>query len=142
MPQQPPPSPPPVPTVKHTVKVGHASSPQTLEVNIAEGDLKPWDLDSKLRLVKGRHPRLDGPAKVTGRAKYTFDINLPGMDGYELAKRLREQDPAHPPVLATVTGRNDPDHLDRAAEAGFDLHFAKPADPIEVAEQLGDCVRK
>jgi xanthine dehydrogenase YagR molybdenum-binding subunit len=79
MPQQPPPSPPPVPTVKHTAKAGHASSPQTLEVNVAEGDLKPWDLDSKLRLVKGRHPRLDGPAKVTGRAKYTFDINLPGM---------------------------------------------------------------
>ncbi|HEX6738099.1 MAG TPA: hypothetical protein VF310_07510, partial [Vicinamibacteria bacterium] len=79
MPQQTPPSPPPVPTVKHTVKAGPASAPQTLEVNIAEGDLKPWDLDSKLRWVKGRHPRLDGPAKVTGRAKYTFDINLPGM---------------------------------------------------------------
>lgn len=71
-----------------------------------------------------------------------LDIILPGMDGYELAKRLREQAPEHPPVLATVTGRDDPDHLDRAAEAGFDLHFAKPADLLEVAEQLGDCVRK
>jgi len=71
-----------------------------------------------------------------------LDINLPGMDGYELAKRLREQDPEHPPVLATVTGRDDLDHLDRAVEAGFDLHFAKPADPLAVAEQLGDCVRK
>jgi xanthine dehydrogenase YagR molybdenum-binding subunit len=79
MTQQPPPSPPPVPTVKHTIKAGHASAPQALEVNVAEGDLKPWDLDSKLRFVKGRYPRLDGPAKVTGRAKYTFDINLPGM---------------------------------------------------------------
>src|SRR5688572_18966173 len=76
--QQPPPT-PPAPTVKHTIKAGHAGSPQTLEVNVAEGDLRPWDLDSKLRVVKGRHPRLDGPAKVTGRAKYTFDINLPGM---------------------------------------------------------------
>jgi xanthine dehydrogenase YagR molybdenum-binding subunit len=79
MTQQPPPSPPPVPTVKHTIKAGHASQPQTLDVNVAEGDLKPWDLDSKLRLVKGRHPRLDGPQKVTGKAKYTFDIKLPGM---------------------------------------------------------------
>jgi xanthine dehydrogenase YagR molybdenum-binding subunit len=88
---QQPPSPPPVPTVKHTAKVGHASSPQTLEVNIAEGDLKPWDLDSKLRIVKGRQPRLDGPAKVTGRAKYTFDINLPGM---LWAKMIRATVPA------------------------------------------------
>src|SRR5262245_39732109 len=77
--QQPPPSPPPVPTVKHTIKAGHPSNPQPLDVNVAEGDLKPWDLDTKLRVVKGRQTRLDGPAKVTGRAKYTFDLNLPGM---------------------------------------------------------------
>src|ERR671937_673565 len=67
------------PTVRFTVKAGHASSPQTLEVNASEGDLQPWDLDSKLRVVKTRQPRLDGPQKVTGRAKYTFDVNLPGL---------------------------------------------------------------
>ena len=61
------------------VKAGHASAPQTLEVHAAVGDIKPWDLDSKLRVVKGRQPRLDGPLKVTGRAKYTFDISMPGM---------------------------------------------------------------
>jgi xanthine dehydrogenase YagR molybdenum-binding subunit len=71
--------PPEVPTVTFTVKAGHASSPQTLEVHAAQGDLKPWDLDSKLRVVKGRQPRLDGKYKVTGRAKYTYDISMPGM---------------------------------------------------------------
>jgi xanthine dehydrogenase YagR molybdenum-binding subunit len=65
--------------VKHTVKAGHASAPQTLEVNVAEGDLEPWDLDSRLRVVQGRHARLDGPQKVTGRARYTLDVSLPGM---------------------------------------------------------------
>jgi xanthine dehydrogenase YagR molybdenum-binding subunit len=70
---------PPEPTVTYVVKVGHASAPQTLEVHAAEGDIKPWDLDSKLRVVKGRQPRLEGPLKVTGRAKYTFDISMPGM---------------------------------------------------------------
>jgi xanthine dehydrogenase YagR molybdenum-binding subunit len=68
-----------VPTVTYTVKAGHASNPQTLEVHAAQGDLKPWDLDSKLRVVKGRQPRLEGKYKVTGRAKYTFDISMPGM---------------------------------------------------------------
>ena len=71
--------PPEVPTVTYTVKAGHASNPQTLEVHAAQGDLKPWDLDSKLRVVKGRQPRLDGKYKVTGRAKYTFDISMPGL---------------------------------------------------------------
>ena len=45
--------PPEVPTVTYTVKAGHATNPQTLEVHAAQGDLKPWDLDSKLRVVKG-----------------------------------------------------------------------------------------
>ena len=71
-----------------------------------------------------------------------LDINMPGMDGYELARRLREKDPEHPPVLATVTAYEDYSHLTKAADAGFDLHFTKPADPGEVLDQLGDCVRK
>jgi xanthine dehydrogenase YagR molybdenum-binding subunit len=67
------------PTVTFTLKAGIPGAPQTLEVHAAEGDIKPWDLDSPLRIVKGRQTRLEGPQKVTGRAKYTFDISLPGM---------------------------------------------------------------
>jgi xanthine dehydrogenase YagR molybdenum-binding subunit len=61
------------------VKVGPAENPVVLEVHTAAGDLKPWDLDSRLRSVKGRHPRLEAPLKVTGQAKYTYDVRLPGM---------------------------------------------------------------
>lgn len=71
-----------------------------------------------------------------------LDITMPGMNGYELAKRLRERNANRPPVLATITGYDDFAHLDRAAEAGFDLHFTKPADPTEVANQLQDCLRR
>lgn len=67
------------PTTTYSVKVGHASAPETLEVHAEPGDLRPWDLDSRLRLMGGRYPRLDGPAKVTGRARYTYDVKLPGM---------------------------------------------------------------
>ena len=52
---QPPPAKPETPTVTYTIKAGLPSAPETLEVHVAEGDLKPWDLDSKLRVVKGRH---------------------------------------------------------------------------------------
>lgn len=61
------------------VKVGPAESPINLEVHTAPGDLKPWDLDTRFRAVKKRHPRLEAAQKVTGRAKYTYDIRLPGM---------------------------------------------------------------
>ncbi len=69
------------PTGENTfqVKVGPAENPVTLVVHTDAGDLKPWDLDSRLRSVKGRHPRLEAPRVVTGRAKYTYDVRLPGM---------------------------------------------------------------
>ncbi len=82
---------PEAPTVKFTVKAGLPGAPKTLEVNAAEGDLQPWDLDTQLRVVKTRHPRLEGPLKVTGRAKYTFDLNVPGM---LWAKMIRAEIPA------------------------------------------------
>jgi CheY-like chemotaxis protein len=69
-----------------------------------------------------------------------LDINMPGMNGYELAQHIRELALRHPPVLATMTAYNDCDHLDRAVDAGFDLHFAKPANPWDVMEQLKECV--
>ncbi len=61
------------------VKVGPVDEPVTLEVHPAAGDLRPWDNDSRLRRVAGRYPRLEAPEKVTGRARYTYDVRLPGM---------------------------------------------------------------
>jgi CheY-like chemotaxis protein len=71
-----------------------------------------------------------------------LDIGMPGMDGYELARRLQAALAFKRPVLATVTAFGDDTHLDRAADAGFDLHFQKPADPAELAEQLAACMRR
>lgn len=82
--------------MKYTLKAGLREHPQTLEVNVAEGDLRPWDLDSKPAVVRGREPRQEGALKVTGRAKYTFDLKLPGM---LWAKMVRASVPA-----ATIRG--------------------------------------
>ena len=80
MAQQPTPAPTPViPTVKMKAKAGFEGKPVEMDINPAEGDLKPWDLDTKFDVMKGRYPRIEGPLKVTGRAKYTYDIKLPGM---------------------------------------------------------------
>ncbi len=77
MPQTP--TPPEVPTVKMKAKAGFEGNPVEMDINPAVGDLKPWDLDTKFSVMKGRYPRHEGPLKVTGRAKYTYDIKLPGM---------------------------------------------------------------
>jgi CheY-like chemotaxis protein len=69
-----------------------------------------------------------------------LDINMPGMDGYELARRLREKLPGRPMVFATLTAYSDYAHLKRAADSGFDLQFTKPADAFDLAEQLRDCL--
>jgi two-component system, OmpR family, response regulator len=71
-----------------------------------------------------------------------LDINMPGMNGYELADYLRRRSRKPPRVLATVTAYEDFAHLTRAADSGFDLHFTKPADPNELIDQLRDCLRK
>jgi xanthine dehydrogenase YagR molybdenum-binding subunit len=69
------------PSVTFEAKAGLPSNPQVMEVHAAEGDLKPWDLDSLpgFQHVGKPHTRFDGPLKVTGRAKYTYDVKLPGM---------------------------------------------------------------
>jgi len=89
----------------------------------------------------------DGPSALEVARRFTpdacvLDINMPGMSGYELAARLRDLLPEHRPVLATLTALGDYDHLDRAVEAGFDLHFTKPADPNELADRLRECVQE
>jgi len=55
-----------------------------------------------------------------------LDIGLPILDGYELARRLREQAPAI--VLIAVTGYGQESDRRRAREAGFLDHLVKPVD--------------
>jgi CheY-like chemotaxis protein len=57
-----------------------------------------------------------------------LDIGLPGMDGYELARRLRQQAGQRRLRLIAVTGYGQDGDRRRAAEAGFDHHLTKPVD--------------
>jgi PAS domain S-box-containing protein len=62
-----------------------------------------------------------------------LDIGLPGLDGYQLAVRLREQLGAHPCRLIALTGYGqDADRL-RSSAAGFEQHLIKPIGAEQVA---------
>jgi CheY-like chemotaxis protein len=63
------------------------------------------------------------------------DIGLPGIDGYEIARRVRARD-ARRPVLIALTGYGQPEDRRRATEAGFDEVLVKPVDPTALTELL------
>ena len=63
------------------------------------------------------------------------DIGLPGLDGYEVARRLRAGG-SRRPVLVALTGYGQPEDRQRALEAGFDALLVKPIDPTTLSSLL------
>jgi two-component system CheB/CheR fusion protein len=57
------------------------------------------------------------------------DIGLPGMDGYEVARRMRQHPDLKRVVLVALTGYTGDTHRQRAFAAGFDYHLVKPVTP-------------
>jgi CheY-like chemotaxis protein len=64
------------------------------------------------------------------------DIGLPGIDGYEVARRLRASDAGKDMLLVALTGYGRPEDRDRALASGFDAHLVKPVDPDELNDLL------
>ena len=58
-----------------------------------------------------------------------LDIGMPGLTGYDVARRLRATPGFRHTVLVAVTGWGQAEDRRRTAEAGFDHHLVKPVDP-------------
>lgn len=65
-----------------------------------------------------------------------LDIGMPGMDGYEVARRLRNEGGLHQALLVALTGWGQEEDRRRSAEAGFDHHLVKPVEPKRLRELL------
>lgn len=65
-----------------------------------------------------------------------LDIGLPGMDGFELARRLRRLPTCRSTALVALTGFGQPSDRARSAEAGFDAHLVKPVDALEIDRHI------
>ena len=61
-----------------------------------------------------------------------IDVGLPGIDGYELASRLRALPSCRSTLLIALTGYGRDEDKKRASDAGFDHHLTKPVDPQAV----------
>ncbi len=101
----------------------------------------------------------DGEAALTAAAEFApelvlLDIGLPGLDGYEVARRLQTVPApaaqtvgrrsshascavAAKPVLVALTGYGGVEDRQRAREAGFDHHLTKPVDPEKLRSLIG-----
>lgn len=63
-----------------------------------------------------------------------LDLNMPGMAGDELARKLKEAPAWQPLLLVAVTARSDAASRARIEAAGFAMHLVKPVDPGKLVE--------
>ena len=61
-----------------------------------------------------------------------LDIGMPGLNGHDAARRIREQEWGRGMVLAALTGWGEEDDKRRATEAGFNRHFTKPVNHDDI----------
>jgi CheY-like chemotaxis protein len=76
----------------------------------------------------------DGPTALETARKWQpeavfLDIGLPGMDGYQVAERLRELPQGKDAILIAITGYGHDDDRRRSRRAGIDHHLVKPVAP-------------
>jgi CheY-like chemotaxis protein len=84
----------------------------------------------------------DGPSALAAAERFRpdvvlLDIGLPGMDGYEVARRLRAMGNGSKLMLVAVTGYGGDEVRRKATAAGFDRHLVKPVNPADVRALVG-----
>jgi two-component system CheB/CheR fusion protein len=85
----------------------------------------------------------DGPAAIRHAVEFRpalvlLDIGMPGMDGYEVCRRLRREACLEPIKLVALTGWGQDEDRRRSHEAGFDHHIVKPVEPSALQRLLSE----
>jgi PAS domain S-box-containing protein len=104
---------------------------------------------AQLLQIMGHDTRLahDGPTALEAVQSYRphmilLDIGLPGMNGYEVARRLRAQTELQDMQLVAVTGWGQEEARRRAYESGFDHHLTKPIELTTLEKLLASLANK
>ena len=75
-------------------------------------------------------------AEVFAADLVLLDLGMPGLDGFEICRRLRASDSPHRPRIVALTGWGREEDRARTAAAGFDAHLVKPVDLATLARLL------
>ncbi|CAL1239987.1 response regulator [Candidatus Methylocalor cossyra] len=107
-----------------------------LRILVVDDNVDSADSMALLLSLDGHDARtaFDGPGALAEAAEFRpqvvlLDIGLPGMDGYEVARRLRALPDLGAVLIIAVTGYGQDDDRIRSKAAGFDHHLVKPVDP-------------
>lgn len=119
------------------------ASPTGMRVLVVDDNVDAADGLATALKLNGHAVRVayDGPGALSLAEGFRpqavlLDLGLPGMDGYEVARRLRDNPDLKGAWVAAVTGRGQPEDRQRSKEVGFDRHLVKPVDPDFLAQLL------
>ena len=125
----------------HTARAAAAKGAGA-KVLVADDNRDAADTLARILAVYGHEVRVayDGHAALDECRRFAphvavLDVGMPGADGYEVARSLRDGEAARPKLIA-LTGWGQEHDRHRAFEAGFDHHLTKPADPQAVHELI------
>lgn len=71
-----------------------------------------------------------------------IDINLPGMDGLEVARRIRASEAIPKVPLIAITSYAMTGDRERIMEAGFNGYFEKPIDPLTIMDEIHEILSR
>ncbi|HZU38650.1 MAG TPA: response regulator [Gemmataceae bacterium] len=116
---------------------------QTLRVLVVDDDHDTVDSTKMVLEIWGYHPigAYDGETALALAAEHQphvvlFDLAMPGLHGYDFARRLRALPTMHDALLICVSGYKQ--NEERAAEAACDIHFLKPFPTDELERILAE----
>jgi signal transduction histidine kinase len=116
-----------------------------LRILVVDDNLDSADSLGLLMKLLGNEVRIvhDGLAAVEAANEFQprvvlLDIGLPSLNGYEAAKKIRQQPRGNEAVLIAVTGWGEDIDRQRSKQAGFDHHMVKPVDPDVLTKLLDE----
>ncbi|WP_165229192.1 PAS domain S-box protein [Aquisphaera insulae] len=114
----------------------HRAGPRPRRILVVDDNLYSAETLKMLLTMEGHEAESvhDGPAALRAlqdrrHEVILMDIGLPQMDGYEVARRIRDREDLGRPLLVAVTGYAEDEARRKSRAAGFDHHLVKPVDP-------------
>jgi two-component system CheB/CheR fusion protein len=126
---------------------GQASATAPLRIVVVDDNVDAADTLAMLLELAGHrvftaHDGPSGLAAILARGPdlVLLDIGLPGMDGYAVARAVRERDRGL--FIAALSGWGQQEDRQRSREAGFDAHLVKPVSPEDLTALLATVARR